>query len=111
MWKHFGGFDVFKIDGAKGWLQQLADLDDLVRIVRVDFNVEDVYVGKALEQNGLALHHRFGRESADVAETEHRRAIGDDCYQIAPARVFECIVRVAMDFHARFGYARGVGEA
>src|ERR1700722_8488435 len=89
----FGSFDVFKIDGAKGWLQQLADLNDIVRIVRVDFNVEDVHVGEALEQNGLALHHRLGRERADVAETEHGSSIAHYRNQIAPARVLERIVR------------------
>ena len=37
-----------------------------------------VDAGEALEQRGLALHHRQGRARADVAEPEHRRPVGHD---------------------------------
>ena len=32
-------------------------------------------VGKALEEDGLALHHRFGGQSTDIAKTEHGGAV------------------------------------
>src|SRR6476620_10728738 len=37
-----GRLDVFEVDPAKGGLQQLADLDDLVRIAAIDLNIENV---------------------------------------------------------------------
>ena len=37
-----------------------------------------VDAAELLEQNRLALHHRQSRLRADVSESEHRRAVGDD---------------------------------
>ena len=45
-----GSLDVFEIDAAKRRFQQLAELDDLFGVVTIHFDVEDVDVGKTLEQ-------------------------------------------------------------
>ena len=55
------------------------------RILRVDLEVEDVDVGELLEQAGLALHHRLAGERADVAEAEHRGAVGDTATRLPRA--------------------------
>ena len=44
----------------------------------VEADREGVDAGEVLEQERLALHHRQGAGRADVAEPEHRGAVGDD---------------------------------
>ncbi len=50
-------------------------------------DVEHVDAGELLEQAALALHHRLAGQRADVAQAEHRRAIGDDRDQVATRSV------------------------
>ncbi len=50
---------------------------------------------ETLEQRRLALHHRQRRARADVAEPEHRRAVGDDGDAVA--------------LHGQAGHVRRVG--
>jgi hypothetical protein len=44
----------------------------------VEADREGVDAGELLEQQRLALHDRHGGLGADVAEAEHRGAVGDD---------------------------------
>ena len=52
----------------------------------VDLDVEHVDAGEFLEQHALAFHHRLAGKRADVAQAEHRRAVGDDADQVAARR-------------------------
>ncbi len=70
--------DVLKVDAAECRLQRGHGLDHAVDGVGGDFDVEHVDAGELLEQNRLALHHRLRCQRADIAEAEHRGAIGDD---------------------------------
>src|SRR5277367_5236321 len=88
----FRRLDVFQVDGTEGGFQQLADFDDLVGILTVDFNVEDIHVGKTFEQDSLAFHHGFAGKGTDVAQTEDCSSVAHDRYQIAARCVFESIV-------------------
>ena len=83
---------------------------ELVDVVLVDLEVEHVDVGELLEQAGLALHHRLAGQRADVAQAEHRRAVGDDRDQVAARGVLPRAVLVACDLQARLGDAGRVGE-
>ncbi len=56
-----GRLDVLQVDRAEGGLQRDDDLDQLVGIGLVQFDVEAVDIGEFLEQDRLALHHRLGR--------------------------------------------------
>ena len=103
--------DVFQVDAAEGGLQQLAGLDDLVGILGVQLDVEHVDVGESLEQDTLAFHDRLAGQRADVAQSEHRGAVGDHRDQVALGGVLECVLRVLLDLQAGIGDARGVGEA
>ena len=71
-----GRLDVLEVDAAEGGLERGDDLDELVRVGLVDLDVEHVDVGELLEQAALALHHRLAGQGADVAKTEHGRAVG-----------------------------------
>ena len=75
--------DVLKVDAAEGGLQRRDHVDQLVGVRLVDFQVEHVDAGKLLEQYGLAFHHRLGSQRADVAQAQHRGAVGDDADQVA----------------------------
>ena len=79
--------NVLQVDPTDRRLEQLAEADDLVRVLRADFDVEDVDPRKFLEEDALALHDRLRRHRPDVPKPEHRRAVGDDGYQVAARRV------------------------
>ena len=105
-----GGLDVLEVDAAERRLEARHALDELVRVVLRDLDVEDVDVGEALEEDPLALHDRLAGEGADVAEAEDGRAVRDDGHEVPLARVLVGQVGVALDLEARLGDARRVGE-
>src|SRR5574337_1092595 len=82
----FRRLDVLEVDAAEGRLQRGDDLDQLVGVGLVDLDIEDVDAGELLEQHRLAFHHRLGRERADVAEAEHRGAVGDHRDEVGARR-------------------------
>ena len=106
----FRCLDVFQVDGAEGRLQGGHDVDEAVRVGGVDLQVEHVDVGELLEQDPLALHHRLGRERADVAEPQHRGAVGDHAHQVAARGVGAREVGVGLDGLAGCRDAGGIGE-
>ena len=77
-----GGLDVFEVDRAEGRLQRADDIGQFFGVGLVHLDVETVDIGKFLEQDRLALHHRFGGQRADVAKAQHRRPVGDHRHQI-----------------------------
>jgi hypothetical protein len=50
-----------------------------------------------LEQDCLALHHRFGRERPDGAEPQHRRAVGDNAHEVRAGGQARRLARVGDD--------------
>ena len=92
--------DVFKVDAAECGLQRCNDLDQLVGVVLVDFNVEHINTGKLLEQHCLAFHHGFGSQGADVAQTEHCCTVGNHTHQVCLGGVTHRIEGVCLDFFA-----------
>src|SRR5688500_16796728 len=83
----FRRLDVLQVDPAERRFHQLDDLDDVVRVVAVDFNVEDIDVGKALEEHSLAFHYGLAGRRADVAQAQNRRPVGHHRHQVALGRV------------------------
>ena len=68
-------FDVFEVDAAKGWAHQLAGVNESLGILCIKLDIDRVHIGKAFEQNRLALHHRLGRQRAEVPQAQHRRSV------------------------------------
>ena len=64
--------DILEIDATEGRCDAEHRLDELLRMLGMDLDVEHVDVGKVLEQDRLAFHHRLAGERADIAEPEHR---------------------------------------
>ncbi|MNS27509.1 hypothetical protein D3C72_594610 [compost metagenome] len=96
----FRGLDVFQVDAAEGGFQAGDDLDQLVRVGFVDFDVEDIQAGELLEQHRLAFHDRLGGQRADVAQAQHRGAVGDHADQVAARGVAVHVGRIGHDFLA-----------
>jgi len=109
----FRGFYVFQIDATESGLQQLADFDDLVGIVGVKFKVEDIHVGKTLEEDGFAFHTGFAGEGADARPTEEPAVpLVTTATRLPRAVYLKASWRIlALDGQARLGYSRGVGQA
>ena len=57
-----GRLDVFQIDAAEAGSQIAHAIDEGVDIRGVDFDIDRVDIGEALEENGLAFHHGLGGE-------------------------------------------------
>ena len=89
--------DVLEVDPAEAGRDQLHRAHDLVGVLGVEADREGVDAGELLEQARLALHHRHRRRRADVAEAEHRGAVGDDRHRVALDRVLEGLVGVVAD--------------
>ena len=84
--KAFRRLDIFEIDTPEGGFQTGDDLDQFVRIIFADFQIEDIDIGELLEQHAFAFHHRLRRQRTDIAEAKHCRTVGNDAYQIGSRR-------------------------
>ncbi len=106
----FRRLDVLEVDAAEGRFHARDGFDELHRVGFIQLDIEDVDVGKTLEQHALAFHDRLAGQRADVAQAEYRRAVADDADQIGPRGVFVGQLRVLFDLQAGLGHARGVGQ-
>ena len=75
-----------------------------------ELDVEHVDAGELLEQAALAFHDRLGGKRADVAESEHRRAVGDDTDQVGARGQCSGFGRIGDDGLAGGRDARRVGQ-
>src|SRR6185369_3808350 len=96
----FRRLDVFEIDAAEGLADITYAIDELVDVLGIDFDVEGIDVGKALEQASFAFHDRLGGQGADIAEAEHGSAIGDHGDHVAFGRVVVSELGVLGDMQA-----------
>ena len=98
-----GRLDVLEIDAAEGGLHAGDGLDQRVRVVLGELDVEHVDAGELLEETPLAFHHRLAGQRADVAQAQDRRAVGDDGHQVAACGQVARLERVFGDRHAGIG--------
>src|SRR5262245_13807496 len=106
----FRRLDVFEVDAAKRRLERGDDVDDAIRLRRINFDVEHVDAGELLEKAGLAFHHRFAGEGTDVAKSQNRRAIAHHGHQVGARGQARGLLRVVADGKAGIGHARRIGE-
>src|SRR5690606_19856665 len=105
-----GRLDVLQVDAAEGGLEAGDDLDQFVRVLLVDLDVEHVDAGELLEQHALAFHDRLAGQRADVAQAQHRGAVGDHRDQVAARGVVAGLVRIGGNLLAGVGHARRVRQ-
>ena len=54
-----GRFDIFQINRAKGRRDGRDNLDQFVRIVFIDLDIEDIDASKLFKENRFTFHHRL----------------------------------------------------
>ncbi|MNP00035.1 hypothetical protein D3C76_918190 [compost metagenome] len=102
--------DVFQVDATEGDGNAFDGIDEGLRAFRVDFDVEHVDTGEALEQHALAFHDRLGGQRAEVAQAEDRGTVGNYCNQVALAGVAVGQLGIARDLAYRLGDTRAVRQ-
>ena len=107
----FGRGDVFQIDAAEGGLHQRHRLDELVRVFGIEFEIDRIDVGEALEEHRLAFHHRLRRQRAEIAKTEDGGAVGNDSHEIGPRGIARRIGRIGRNRFHRSSDAGRIGQA
>jgi hypothetical protein len=85
-------------------------VDEGVDVLGVDFEVDRIDVGEALEQHRLAFHHRLRGKRPEVAEAEDRRAVRDHRDEVAAGCVVEGLVGVGGDGLHRHRDPRRIGQ-
>ena len=106
--KAFRAADVLQIYPAEARGNQFHCPDHLSRVLGVQADGESVHPAKLFEQDRLALHHRQGRLGPDVAQPQHRRAVGHHGHQIALGGVIVHSALALVDAPAGFRHARRI---
>ena len=107
----FGRGDVFEIDAAEARLHQRDGIDERLAVLGVQFDVDRIDVGEALEQHCFAFHHRLGRERAEIAEAEDRGAVGNHRDEVALGGQIIGLAGIVGDRLHRHGDAGRISEA
>ena len=102
--------DVLEVDAAEARRDRRDRLDDLVGVLGVQADREPVDAGELLEEHRLALHDRHRRARADVAEPQHRRAVGHHGHRVALDRVAKRVLGRVVDRAADARHAGRVGH-
>jgi hypothetical protein len=105
-----GRLDVFEVDAAEGRLERGDAVHELVEVAFLQLDVEHVDAGELLEQHRLAFHHRLGGQRPDVAQAQHRGAVGDNADQIAARGVAKRGRRIGGDLFAGRCDTRRIGQ-
>ena len=106
----FRRLDVLEIDAAEGRAEIAHRVDELVGVLGVDFEIDRIDVGEALEQHRLAFHHRLRGQRAEIAEAEDGGAVGDDGDEVRARRIVVGLGRVLGDGQHRHGDAGRIGQ-
>ena len=102
--------DVLEIDTTHRGLEKLTKADDVLRILRADFEIEHIDAGELLEEHPLTLHDRLRRARTDVPQTEYRCPIRHYRDQISSCCVLEYRVRIIADFETGGRHSRSIRE-
>ena len=102
--------DVLQIDAAEARAEIAHRADELFHVRRADFEVDGIHIRETLEEDGLAFHHRFGGERAEITQAEDRGAIGNHGHEIALGGVVISKIGVVGDGAYRRRHARRVGQ-
>ena len=103
-------FNIFEVDTAEGRLEGGDDVNEFIRVQLIDFDIKHIDAGEFLKQDAFALHHRLAGQRADVAESQHRGAIGDHRHQVAAGGIFVGRQRIFFNFQTGGRDARRVGQ-
>ena len=83
MMKQSGALMSSRLMPPKGRSQIADAVDECVDVRRIDFEIDGVDIGEALEEDRLAFHDRLRSQRAEIAQAEDRRAVGNHGNKIA----------------------------
>ena len=107
----FGRLDVLEVDAAEAWLHEGDRVDEGFGILGVEFDVDRIDVGEALEQYRLAFHHRLRGERAEIAHSKDRGSVGNHRHQVGARGVACGAGRIVGDRLDRDRHAGRISEA
>ena len=99
------GGDVLEVHPAEDRRDVLDRAHDLVDVLRGEREGKRIDAGERLEDEALPLHHGDRGSGADVAEAQHRRAVGDDGHRVLLDREVVDLLRLVVDGHAHARHA------
>ena len=103
--------DVFQVDAAKGRRDAPHGVDEFLRPGSALTSMSNTSISaKALNSTALPSITGLLGGGADVAETEHRGAVGDHGDQVALGGVLIGHAMVARNFQTGFGDPRCIGQ-
>ena len=100
--------NVLEVDASEAGGDCLHDRNDRVDVLRRQADRESIDPAEVLEEHCLAFHHGQGCLWADVAQPEHRRAIGDDGDHVLLDRERPRLLRIVGDRLGNAGNSRRV---
>ena len=77
---------------------------------RIDEQIDRIDIGEALEERGLAFHHRLCSQRAEIAQAKNGGAVRYDGDEIALARIGIGVARIFRDRLNRNCNTRRIGE-
>ena len=107
----FRSFDIFQVDAAESGRDGRGNLDDLIRVVRIDLDIKHVHIGEFLEEHAFAFHDRLAGQRPAVAQAQDGRAIREHRHQVALGGIFVGCLGILFDLQHRHGYTGGVCQA
>jgi hypothetical protein len=93
--------DVLEVDAAERGLEGRDNVDEPIRVVLGNLDVEHVDAREFLEQAPLAFHDRLRGKRADVAEAQHRGAVRDHGHEVGARGHVRRFERIVLDQQAR----------
>ena len=108
--KAAGRGDILQIDAAEGAGDQVDGIDEFIHVLGLHAQGEGVHIAKGLEQGAFALHDRHTGLGADVTQTQHGGAVGDDRAQVVAAGQLIGFLHILLDLQTGLGNAGSIGQ-
>ena len=102
--------DVLQVDPPESGGDLHDRVDDVLGVGGVQTDRHSIDAAEFLEEQRLALHHRQGCLRTDVAEAQHRRAVGHDQHRVGLPGVVEHQIPLGGDRLRHPRHPRGVGQ-
>ena len=108
--KAFRRGDILEIDAAEGGRNRLDGPHDLIGILSIEHDGPRIDIRSLLEDERLPFHHRECAVRTDVAETEHRRPVGNNRDAVLLHRQQSRVLRMFRKVKRRDTHARRIPE-
>ena len=95
--KATGRGNVLQIDSAKGPGQQGHSVDNVIYILASDTERDSVHITKSFEKNAFALHDRHACLRADITQSQHSGAVGNNRHCVPTAGQLITLIHVFLN--------------